>query len=151
MIKYMSLWDAHYLTCHETGFEDPTYLLPQENLELIYGMLYSNGFDTKKQIILQACKHRSISKGVVVFWRIIGWSRTDREWWQDKRCDLHLPQNKLGWKNDVIDYTEDWADVEFTKDMLRTEWEEDYLEVKAQIRQLTEIQQSIRGMKDIVF
>ena len=150
MIRWLSIYDLHLLTHDVTGVEHPYQLLQQEVLDKCMPFLYSYGFATDKQIIFQPAKHRSISKGVVVSYRCLGWSRTDREWRQDRRCDLHLHQNSPDFKGQVFDLTE-YA-LEYDKiPMTLSEVEDDYDDVTKQLRALRDVLIHVRGLKDQVF
>lgn len=150
MIKFISLQDLHLLTYDVTNVEHHFELLRQEVLDLTYPFLYSIGHDTQKQIALQACKHRSISNGVVVGYRVIGWQRKDKEWRCDPRCDLHLWQNHPDWKGSTFDLTEGALDNDDI-DLTRGDVLESYRTDKESIRQLNEILRHVRGARDFVF
>jgi len=151
MLSFISLYDLHPLTYDVTGAEHCFELLKQETLDLCHPYLYSIGFDTNKQICIQACKHRSVSKGVVVGYRVIGWQRQDKIWRQDRRCNLHVHQNSLDFKTgtgfDLTDYALEHDAIPMTL----SEVEEDYDDVTKQLKALRDVLVHVRGNKDLVF
>lgn len=78
MIKYYSFVDVLALPqFHGMRERD---LLRREMDEVIGKLLYPFGVDNTKPLSIQACRHRSNSKGIVTNYRYVAFERRDKEW-----------------------------------------------------------------------
>ena len=148
MISRINLWDLFYLTQDVTNAEHPFKLLQEDVFKLCHPYLHSIGFNVEKQIVFQACKSRSISKGVVTFLSVLGWQRLDKQWRQNPKCTLHLHQNSLDFKTgNGYDLTAT-ALEEDRIDLTVSDVEPDYLKTKIEIDNLNRLLENVRGIQD---
>lgn len=164
MIKYYSFVDVLQLPQFEGMCERD--LLRREMDEVVGKILYPIGADNSKPMSIQACQHRSNSKGIVVNYRYVAFERRDKEWlWFGKPsmevrindtkdstligelsmlADMHRQS-----KDNVVEICEAMRAVAMSKAkknvIAAAEHEPDMLKIQEEIKALQHMQKHIRG------
>lgn len=139
----------------ELGFTTQFDFLPQEQLEKIYPLLYVNGFDTKKVVQVQACKHRRWDNSFAVGYTIVAFERVDKAWRHGRSASLasRIESNRCPFlKGELYSLSRQAGGYPQydPSDISEGDFEPDYEQVRSELHALTLILQRERGMRDDV-
>jgi len=164
MIKYCSFVDV--LALPQFKGLNEQHLLHRDNDAIILDLLYPIGVDKNTPVVIQACRHRSNTKGIVTNYRYVFAERRDKEhlWFGNPSLEVRINDTKdntlIGElsmladlyrqsKDNVLEICEAMKAVALSKAkknvIVSTDFEPDMDKVVEEIKALQHLQKSIRG------
>lgn len=166
MIKRISFVDLLGVIEEEFGekLREVDLLVPKV-LQRFYPLLNTLGLDTRKDLYIQACKHRRWNGDIVVNYTVTGFERNDDEWLNsgmgslsariERNNDPYLKAElyqlskegigESGWNEMVVKSKPNKTD---NTDITSTNEEEDYEQTAALLEKLKKAQRDILGYAD---
>ena len=136
-------------------------LLPRKLDSRVVPYFYPVGADIDHQVVVQACKHRSNTKGIVVGYRYVLPYRKDKAWLNDSLCttrcriaaqpdaDIAFDMLKMSAEgmpyNKFVEMCWKAGKMSGTVGVSRSKWEESYKEDLDKMKELQKKQIEVRG------